>query len=206
MGHYPNGEISVAFEQTPVPFALHAIHANTGLQIVVPANDGPSCQPAYRRQPLEPAVRSLISNIGYQNFAIMYDPRAGRTRSGPRRTANRPINAPQSRCTVAPLTADEREKLQKDLDRWAELKQDERDRIEERLKNPAALLPKTATIWSKNTTGKFSAQTVRSVAADRRTKRSSFANRCSILPPSSLIPPYFPHNSLVAMRAPSAIA
>lgn len=34
---YRNGEISVAFERTPLQFALHAFHARTGFQIVVPS-------------------------------------------------------------------------------------------------------------------------------------------------------------------------
>jgi len=36
---------------------------------------------------------------------------------------------------VQPLSADERDKMQKDLERWSELKQEERGRIEDRLKN-----------------------------------------------------------------------
>jgi hypothetical protein len=45
-------------------------------------------------------------------------------------------NAPvkQAEPAVVPLTTDEREKMQKDLERWAELTEDERGQIEERLK------------------------------------------------------------------------
>jgi hypothetical protein len=134
-----DGEISMTFNQTPVPFALYAIQAQTGFQIVIPANAQTKVVSLrLSRQRLEPAVRSLISNIGYQNFALMYDA-AGRP--------NRAVvlgaqvetpknNAPtkQAEPIIVPLTADEREKLQKDLERWAEQPEDERDRIEARLK------------------------------------------------------------------------
>jgi type II secretory pathway component GspD/PulD (secretin) len=35
---YRDGEISVAFERTPLQFALHAFQARTGFQIVVPSS------------------------------------------------------------------------------------------------------------------------------------------------------------------------
>ena len=134
-----DGEISITFDQTPVPFALYAIHAQTGFQIVIPANAQTKVvNLRLPRQPLEPAVRSLISNIGYQNFAMMYDA-AGR----PNRAVvlgaqveapKNNVPAKQPEPTVVPLTTDEREKLQKDLERWAELTEEERGQIEERLK------------------------------------------------------------------------
>jgi hypothetical protein len=43
--------------------------------------------------------------------------------------------AAKSEATTQPLTADERDKLQKDLARWSDLKQEERGRLEDRLKN-----------------------------------------------------------------------
>ena len=71
---YRDGQISVAFEKTPLQFALHAIEARTGFQIVVPSTSEPQVVSVrFDRQPLEPAVRSLISTIGYRNFAMMYD-------------------------------------------------------------------------------------------------------------------------------------
>src|SRR5437762_1197851 len=73
---YRDGEISVDFDQTPVQFALYAIHAETGAAAAVAKN--------------EPAAQ--------------------------------------------PLSTDERAKLQKELERWNELKQEERGRIEDRLK------------------------------------------------------------------------
>ena len=136
---FRDGEISITFDQTPVPFALYAIHAQTGFQIVIPANAQTKVVSLrLSRQRLEPAVRSLISNIGYQNFAMMYDV-AGRPNRAVVLGAQVEVpknNAPvkQAEPTVVPLTAAEREKLQKDLERWAEQTEDERDRIEERLK------------------------------------------------------------------------
>ena len=134
---YRNGEISVAFERTPLQFALHAFHARTGFQIVVPSyTQTKVVSLRLDRQPLEPAVRSLISTIGYKNFAMMYD-ESGR----PHRAvvlSSQPVvsdTPPQSaEVAVAPITIEERDQIKKDLDRWNELKQDERSQIEGRLK------------------------------------------------------------------------
>jgi len=141
---YRDGEISMAFNQTPVEFALDAIRVRTGLQIVVPPAVGNKVLSLQlNRVPLEPAVRSFISYIGFKNFALMYD-NDGRpnravvlgTRSDDGSTELEvnahpaPINEP----IAQPLTTDEREKLQKALERWSELKQEERGRIEDRLK------------------------------------------------------------------------
>ena len=134
-----DGEISITFDQTPVPFALYAIHAQTGFQIVIPASAQTKViNLRLPRQPLEPAVRSLISNIGYHNFALMYDA-AGRPNravvlGAQVETPKNNAPAKQAEPIVVPLTADEGEKLQKDLERWAEQPEDERDRIEARLK------------------------------------------------------------------------
>ena len=134
-----DGEISMTFDQTPVPFALYAIHAQTGFQIVIPTSAQTKViNLRLPRQPLEPAVRSLISNIGYHNFALMYDA-AGRPNravvlGAQVETPKNNAPAKQAEPPVIPLTADEREKLQKDLERWAEQTEDERDRIEARLK------------------------------------------------------------------------
>ena len=133
-----DGEISITFDQTPVPFALYAIHAQTGFQIVIPNNAQTKLiNLRLPRQPLEPAVRSLISTIGYQNFAMMYD-EAGRPKRavvlGAQAEAPKAAPAKQPEPAVVPLTNDERERLQKDLERWAELTEEERGQIEERLK------------------------------------------------------------------------
>lgn len=133
-----NGEVSVAFNETPVSFALDAFHAQTGFHIVVP----PSTQTQtvnlrFDRQPIEPAVRSLISTIGFDNFALVYD-HEGRPHSAvvlgaqplpPVGASNGANDEP-----TAPLSVEEREQLKKDIDRWNELKRDERGRIEERLR------------------------------------------------------------------------
>ena len=137
---YRDGEISLEFERTPVGFALYAIQAKTGLQIVMPASsDARLVNFRLRRQPLEPAIRSLISTIGYENFALLYDERGRPHRAvvlnaqpAPARQLAETAKSQDSR---QPLTAHERENLQKDLARWRELKSEERSRIEARLKS-----------------------------------------------------------------------
>jgi hypothetical protein len=136
---YRGGEISMAFDQTPVQFALHAIHAKTGFQIVIPSTtETKVVNLRLQRQPLEPAVRSLISTIGFKNFALMYDG-DGRPLSavvvGSRPLALDSSTTIKSEPAVEGLTVEQTNKLQKDLERWTELKQEERGRIEDRLKN-----------------------------------------------------------------------
>jgi hypothetical protein len=131
-----NGEISVAFNQTPVRFALEAFHAKTGFNIVVPAStESQIVNLRLDRQPFEPAVRSLISTIGYQNFALLYDqegrPHSAVVLGAQLSVVKKTTDVPP----VAPLTIEERDRLKKDIDRWNELKQEERSRIEERLRN-----------------------------------------------------------------------
>jgi type II secretory pathway component GspD/PulD (secretin) len=135
---YRDGEISMTFDQTPVQFALYAIRAKTGFQIIVPSTtETKMVNLRLHRQPLEPAVRSLISTIGFKNFALMYDGN-GRPLSavvvGSRPLAIDP-SAAKSEPLVEGLTVEQTNKLQKDLERWTELKQEERGRIEDRLKN-----------------------------------------------------------------------
>jgi hypothetical protein len=136
---YRGGEISMAFDQTPVQFALHAIHAKTGFQIVIPSTtETKVVNLRLQRQPLEPAVRSLISTIGFKNFALMYDG-DGRPLSavvvGSRPLALDSSATIKSEPAVEGLTVEQTNKLQKDLERWTELKQEERGRIEDHLKN-----------------------------------------------------------------------
>jgi len=139
---YRNGEISVAFDQTPLPFALHAILARTGFQIVIPSStETKTLNLRLHRQALEPAMRSLISTIGYKNFALMYDgngrPHRAVVLGAQPVAADANVAPAKNEPTVQPLTAEEREKLQKDLERWSELTLEERGRIEDRLKNLA---------------------------------------------------------------------
>ena len=132
---YRNGEISVAFEDTPLQFALHAFHARTGFRIVVPTPiERKVVSLRIDRQPLEPAVRSLISTIGFRNFALMYDDN-GRPRQAVVLGAQPLPAAPSAEPVVLPLSVQERDRLKKDLARWSELKQEERGKIEDRLKN-----------------------------------------------------------------------
>lgn len=134
---YRDGAVSLAFDQTPIPFAISALHAKTGIQIIIPpASETRLINLRVDHQPLEPAVRSLITTIGYRNFALVYDD-AGR----PNRAIvvnTKPIPAPivagKNEANIRPLSREERDSLQKDLERWNDLKQEDRGRIEDRLK------------------------------------------------------------------------
>ena len=139
---YEDGKISIDFDQTPLGVALSAIQVKTGLQITVPpATESRLLNLRLSRLPLEPAVRSLISSIGFGSFALMYDEeglpkRAVVLEARPEvRTAPTDSTGDYSaEPVVEPLRAQERAQLQKELERWGELKQEERGRIEERLK------------------------------------------------------------------------
>jgi len=134
---YHDGEISVDFERTPVQFALHAIQARTGFQIVVPSTtEAKLVSLRLDRQPLEPAVRSLISNIGFRNYAVMYDDSGRPNRAvvlGAPPAANK-AKIDNAEDVAAPLTLEERDEIKKALDRWQELKEEERAKLEDRLK------------------------------------------------------------------------
>ena len=129
---YRNGEISVAFERTPVQFALQAFHARTGLQIVVPSNtEAKVVSLRLDRQPLEPAVRSLISTIGYRNYAVMYD-ESGRPHRAVVISAQPVVDAApvqNSEPAAVPISLEERDQIKKELDRWNDLKKEERGKI-----------------------------------------------------------------------------
>ncbi len=140
---YQDGAISLAFAQAPVALVLHEIRAHTGVQIIVPATaQHKLLNLRLSRLPLEPAVRSLLTSMGLKNFAMIYDD-AGR----PHRavvlgvveervavSSNSRIAAETVEPAVQPLTTQERDQLQKELERWSELTQEERGRIEDRLK------------------------------------------------------------------------
>ena len=138
---YWDGEISVAFEQTPVVVALNVIEARTGLQIIVPAAaENKLVSLRLNRLPLEPAFRSLISSIGFSNFALMYDANGRLHRAvvlGAQPQVNASAEAKSEDAVPAsqPLATGEGEKLQRELERWSDLKQEERGRIEDRLKS-----------------------------------------------------------------------
>lgn len=140
---YRNGEISMAFDQTPVVVALNVIEAHTGFQIVVPAAaENKLLNLRLNKLALEPAVRSLISTIGFNNFALMYDANGHLSRavvlgagSAELVAEAKPDGAAKAAdAGVQALNAGERETLERDLERWSELNQEERGRIEDRLK------------------------------------------------------------------------
>jgi hypothetical protein len=142
---YRDGEISVAFDQTPVEIALYAIRARTGFQIILPsATESKPLNLRLNRLPLEPAVRSLITSIGFKNFAVMYDDTGRPNRAVVLRarledraslTANSNPTSQAKKPEPQPLSVEERDKLQKELEHWSELRQEERDRLEDRLKS-----------------------------------------------------------------------
>jgi hypothetical protein len=139
---YRDGEVSVAFDEAPVAVALNAIHARTGVRIVVPASaENKILNLKLDRLPLEPAVRSLITSIGFNNFALMYDDTGRPSRAvvvgGMEDQVNLTAlsNAAAEKRAVQALTKDERDRLQKDIERWNELKNEDRGRIEDRLKS-----------------------------------------------------------------------
>src|SRR3990172_12822492 len=138
---YRDGEISVAFQQTPVVVALNVIEASTGFQIIVPAAvENNLVNLRLHRLPLEPAFRSLISSIGFSNFALMYDAdgpphRAVVLDAQPEALTSVEANSDDAVPASEPLATGEREKLQRELERWRELKQEERGRIEDRLQS-----------------------------------------------------------------------
>jgi hypothetical protein len=131
---YRDGAVSVTFTQVPVEFALSAIQARTGFQIVVPRQAyGRRIDLRLRELPLESAMRSLIFSIGFTSYAFTYD------RSG------RPIRAiilearpadTQVPVTEPPaLTDAEKDELRADLKLWNDLNDDARKRIETRLRS-----------------------------------------------------------------------
>lgn len=141
---YRDGEVSMAFDQIPVELALDAIRVRTGLQIIVPTlSRERRLSLQLDRAPLEPAVRSFITTIGFKNFALMYgdDGRPNRavvlsaeSEDNNRRRIGETESAPTKEQIPQPLTANEREKIQRELGRWSNLNREERGRIEERLK------------------------------------------------------------------------
>jgi len=137
---YRDGEISVTFRQVSVEFAVNAIHARTGFQIVVPPEANSKTLSLYLRGvPIEVVMRSLISSIGFSSFAMTYD-RAGqairaivleaRPAGGDAATLDqKPASG------SAPLTAEEKDQLSQALKVWNDLTDEARGRIEDRLRS-----------------------------------------------------------------------
>jgi hypothetical protein len=140
---YEDGKITVDFDQTPLGVALNAIQVKTGLQITVPpTTESKLLNLRLSRLPLEPAVRSLIAYIGFRSFALVYDEEGHPKRAVvlEARPEVRATPASDSKVdssaapVVEPLRELERAELQKELERWGELKPEDRSRIEGRLK------------------------------------------------------------------------
>jgi hypothetical protein len=138
---YRDDHLSVAFDQTPVSVALREIREKTGFQFSLPSSThGKYLNLRLDRSPLEPALYSLLSNIGFRNFALIYDERGRPNRAvvlGSQIDEAVGLMADSSQtaeAVVQPLKSEERDTLQKELARWGELKQEERGRIEDRLK------------------------------------------------------------------------
>ena len=137
---YRDGEISVTFRQVSVEFAVNAIHARTGFQIVVPPEANSKTLSLYLRGiPIEVAMRSLISSIGFNSFAMTYD-RAGRPIRAiileARPAGGDAATLDQKPASESPpLTAEEKDQLSRALKVWNDLKDDARGRIEDRLRS-----------------------------------------------------------------------
>jgi hypothetical protein len=138
---FRDDHLSVAFDQIRVFDALQAIRQKTGFQFSLPSSaDSKLLNFRLERSPLEPAVYSLLSNIGFRNFALIYDERGRPNRAVVLGTqvdeAARVLedSSQTAEPVVQPLNPEERDTLQKELERWGELKQEERGRIEDRLK------------------------------------------------------------------------
>ena len=138
---YRDDHISFAFDQIRVLDALDAIRQQTGFQFTLPSSaDSKLLNLRLERSPLEPAVYSLLSNIGFRNFALIYDERGRPNRAvvlGSQVDRAAVVLADSSHTAepfVQPLDPEERDSLQKGLERWGDLKQEERGRIEDRLK------------------------------------------------------------------------
>jgi len=137
---YRDDQITLAFDRTPVIIALQAIHQKTGFQFSLPASaDNKLLNLRLERSRLEPAVYSLLSNIGFRNFALIYDEHGRPNRAvvlGAQVDESARVLADTSQTAEShPLNPEERATLQKELERWTELKQEERGRIEDRLKS-----------------------------------------------------------------------
>jgi hypothetical protein len=138
---YRDDHLSVAFDRTPVVVALQEIRQKTGFQFSLPSSaDGKLLNLRLDRSPLEPALYSLLSNIGFRNFALIYDERGRPNRAvvlGSQFDEANAVMADSSQTAeafVQALNPEERDTLQRELERWGELKQEERGRIEDRLK------------------------------------------------------------------------
>jgi hypothetical protein len=138
---YSDGAVSVAFTQVPVEFALYAIHARTGFQIIVPREaHGKTLNLRLRALPLESAMRSLILSIGFTSFAFTYDRNGRPLRAIILEARQHQADAPNAADNPAesrPLTAAEKEQLSASLKLWKELTDHDRGRIEERLRSLA---------------------------------------------------------------------
>jgi len=137
---YRDGAVSVAFTQVPVEFAVHAIRARTGFQIVVPREAyGKRLSLSLRELPLESAMRSVIFSIGFTSFAFTYDGNGRPVRAiileaRPDR-GSETAPADKAASGTRPLTTAEKEELSASLKIWNELTDEARWRLEERLRS-----------------------------------------------------------------------
>jgi hypothetical protein len=136
---YRDGAISLAFSQVPVQFAVNAIQARTGMQIIVPrqARDK-TLNLRLRELPLESAMRSLVFSIGYSSFALTYDGSGRPVRAiildAPPPSAEDGQPQPEKE-QPAGLKPEEKEEIAASLQRWNKLERRVRQRIETRLRD-----------------------------------------------------------------------
>jgi hypothetical protein len=140
---YRGGEISLVFEATPLSLALNVISERTGIEFVIPtAAEKKQLSLRLDRLPLEPAVRSVISSLGFDNFALMYDENGRPNRVlvlGPEPLEKSAgisddLAARNAAASSETLSAADHDTIQEDLKRWTKLNREERVRLENRLK------------------------------------------------------------------------
>jgi hypothetical protein len=138
---YRGGEVSLSFDETPLNLALNVIRERTGVEFIIPtAPEEKLLNLRVERVALEPAVRSVISSLGFENFALIYDGNGQPSRvlvlrpQAPQQTdARSGVVEPDANTPNASPMA-ERDSIEKELKRWSELDREKRARLEDRLR------------------------------------------------------------------------
>jgi hypothetical protein len=139
---YRGGEVSLSFAETPINLALNVIRERTGVEFIIPtAPEERLLNLRVQRLALEPAVRSVISSLGFENFALIYDDHGQPSRvlvlhpQAPQPTEVALSEAAETDAGApgANLSA-ERHAIEKELKRWNELDGEKRAQLEDRLR------------------------------------------------------------------------
>jgi hypothetical protein len=135
---YRGGEVSLSFEETPLNLALNVIRERTGVEFIIPtAPEEKLLNLRVERVALEPAVRSVIASLGFENFALIYDGNGQPSRVlvlRPQQMAALSDVVEPDVGTPSAGPAAERDSIEKELKRWSELDREKRARLEDRLR------------------------------------------------------------------------